>query len=180
MARFINFWNRFYYAVCCIGFFICRYILGTMIEWLFFRPLYMLPYTKKWKKKNGEKSFDEWIGTAYNLYDITSDPFGPTANTLLLSAPFLLITNLLMIYCGHPFKDFIFDHSLLYIIILYSFVFYFEYVVLWKKDRYIDYFSRYHSESLKKKVAWGVGVAIISIALLVATWFTFLYALRNV
>lgn len=180
MAKFINFWNRFYYAVCCIGFFVYRYIFGTMIEWLLFRPLYMLPYTKNWLKKNGGKSFDEKIETAYNLYDITSDPFGPTVNTLFLSAPLLLLTNLLMIYCGHPFKDFIFDYCLLYIIILYSLVFCFEYFVLWKKDRYIDYFSHYHNESLKKKAAWGVGVATISIALLVATWFTFLYVLRNV
>ena len=150
-----------------------------MIEWLLFRPLYMLPNIKKRLKKNGWKNFDEWIGKAYNLYDITSDPFGPTAFTLILSAPILLVTNLLMIYYGHHFKDFIFDHSLLYIIILYSLVFCFEYYVLWKKDRYVDYFSRYHSESLKKKVVWGVVIAIYSIALLAATWYTFLFVIKN-
>lgn len=180
MLPFLEFWNRIYFSLYSILLYISHYVLGSVLEYLFIRPLYSFPIIRRRLKKNGLTSYKTWIKTADSYYENPRTGqlmyFTNGAITYVLLGLWLLCFNIFYIVFGVSVRTFMFTHLKFIIILITGLSILFCQIVIWHKERYIKYFDQFNKEGLNKRIVWCIGTLAFCIILTVAIYFTFMYA----
>ena len=162
----MEFWNRVYYSLYDFHYFWCEYLLGRMLERIH-RPFY--PSVK-------QEEYDEIRGVIRNLKE------NPRGGLLMIYTSYSMTYILVGIeICFISMLQMIAGIScwsigiLPQLIIIGGLSMLFCYFVLWKNDRYLEYFQKYRKESIKKRTIWVVATQLFCILL----FLLFLWIIKN-
>lgn len=173
--RFLNWllyslYNMLYYS---------GLLINEIIDLLFARPLYSIPYMRRRLKKNGFNTFNEWKRSTNAIsYGIMGSPtsgftlyYLSYLSLALLSLPIFLFINLLILVFGWAVYDTLTIHPIVITALGIVPAWILSDIVFWKKDRYLGYFAIFEKESRKKKIAWAIGVFFGLLLLIAANFF---------
>lgn len=181
--KFIEFWNRVYYAAYSIHYFISCYIFGPIMMNMIVHPLYsfmnLFPALKRRNERKG--IMPETIKqTTEEVYDNPSSGhlmyFVNGFFSLVTALPFLLCISILEYYLGGCIREWFFSNLALNLILIWGGVMLLQYLFAWKHDRYLTYFAAFEKEGTRKRAAWTIGLLIVFVAMLVLTVYIFICA----
>lgn len=179
MDGFILFWNRLYYSQYKIFYCLTHNLLGFLLKYCFFRPLYSIPVVKR-RIDSLYSDYNTWIKSVNNIYENPQSGmlmfFTNAAITYVIILLFLLTANILYIIYGVGVRFFLFEHLKLFFVFIIGLAILFCQIVIWKKDSYLRYFAIFEKEGLKKKVLWCVGTVLLTVFLTIITALTFWHA----
>lgn len=180
--KFIEFWNRVYYAAYSIHYVFSCYIIDIIIypiERLFYSILNCIPAIKRRNKREGI-TFKSTKETAHKQYhNPESGHFMYYVNgffSLVQALPFLLCISILEYYLGGCIREWWFNNLAMNLILIWGICLLLQYFFAWKHDRYLTYFAAFEKEGTRKRVVWTIGLLIVFVAMLVLTVYIFICA----
>jgi len=181
--KFIEFWNRVYYAAYSIHYFISCYIFGPIMMNMIVHPLYsfmnLFPALKRRNERKGITP-ETIKQTTEEVYDNPSSGhlmyFVNGFFSLVQALPILLCISILEYYLGGSIRNWMFNNLALNLIVIWGLGLLLQYFFAWKNDRYLTYFAKFGKESRRKRVLWSIGLLIVFIVLLLATVYIFIEA----
>ena len=181
--KFIEFWNRAYYAAYSIHYFISCYIFGPIMMNMIVHPLYsfmnLFPALKRRNERKGITP-ETIKKTTEEVYDNPSSGhlmyFVNGFFSLVQALPILLCISILEYYLGGSIRNWMFNNLALNLIVIWGLGMFLQYIFAWKNDRYLTYFAAFEKEGTRKRIVWTIGLLIVFVAMLVLTVYIFICA----
>lgn len=178
MDKFMLFWNRLYFSLYEILYFI-HYLLGCIIRFFFCRPLYSIPIVKR-RIDSLYSNYNTWIKSVSGIYENPQSGilmyYTNAAITYVIILIFLLLANVLYVIYGIGVRMFFFEHLKLIFVFIIVFAILFCEIIIWRNDYYLRCFSIFEKESLRKKIIWCIATVFITGVLTVLEFLIFRYA----
>lgn len=181
--KFIEFWNRVYYAAYSIHYFISCYIFGPIMMNMIVHPLYsfmnLFPALKRRNERKGITP-ETIKQTTEEVYDNPSSGhlmyFVNGFFSLVQALPILLCISILEYYLGGSIRNWMFSNLALNLIVIWGLGLLLQYFFAWKNDRFLTYFAAFEKEGKRKRAVWTIGLLIVFVAMLVITVYIFICA----
>ena len=179
MEGFMYFWNRLYFSLYNILYFLTHHLLGGILRLCFYRPLYCIPFVKR-RIDNLYSDYNTWIKSVNDIYENPQSGmlmfFTNAAMSYVILLLFLLSANVLYLVYGVGIRMFFFEHLKILMVFIIGLVLLFCKIVIWRNDTYLRYFSIFEKEGLKNKIVWCFVTLFFVAMLTLFTILTFRYA----
>lgn len=163
--------NRIYYSIYSLLFFINRVVLGKVFEIAICRPLYSIPCVRRRLEKNG-LDYNSWIDASDSALD---DPQFGLLNWVqgflfayILTSPFFLAIVILVKFFGLDFHNFGAQNFGMAVFVIIASTFYLYNRFVLKDSRYLEYYKKFEKEGKQSVIIWSISVLIYGIASAIA------------